>query len=87
MTSVPYFQASNYSVSVGILRAGTGTTDEVEWYEVGTDTWHAGHPLQVGRSAACACTLTGLCDARYFTFHGQQDNDVTASVSEEGGDN
>ncbi|KAK7102009.1 hypothetical protein V1264_020302 [Littorina saxatilis] len=83
---------SNFAAAVMDLRIfaiggydGLGTTGHVEWYDIESDTWQETSALRVGRSAASACTLTGLTNARYYTFYGKEDKAAASAV--DSGDN
>ena len=66
---------------------GLGTTGDVEWYDLESDSWIETAALRVGRSAASACTIPALANASYYTFYGKEDKNsanFTASAVDSG---
>lgn len=56
-----------------LLYPGTITSPKVECYCPQKRTWHALNDMNVGRSAASACAVTDIYNARDYSFHGNEE--------------
>lgn len=70
-----------------LLYVGTITSPKVECYCPEKKVWYALSDMNVGRSAASACAVTDIYNARDYSFHAKgkrsNEDDVTGLTSTE----